>query len=49
MSKTNNLTIELTNLSSGSIRIIKHELKTLIEDYAFNKMIRDNVKVTEGE
>lgn len=42
------LVIELSNLGSGSIRTIKHELTALIENYAHEKMIKDNVKVTEG-
>ena len=49
MTESNKLIIELSNLSSGSIRIIKQELKALIEDYVWAKMIKDNVKVTEGE
>ena len=49
MSENNKLIIELTNLGEGSMRTIKRELKVVIEDYTWKKMISGNVKVTEGE
>ena len=43
------LIIELTNLGEGSMRTIKRELKVLIEDYGYRKMIRGCINVKEGE
>ena len=45
----NKLIIELTNLNEGSMRTVKRELKVLIEDYAWKKMPRASIRVTEGE
>lgn len=45
----NKLIIELTNLGSGSMRTIKRELKVLIEDYGYQKMISGCINVTEDE
>ena len=45
----NKLIIELTNLSESSLRTVKRELKVLIEEYAWKKMISGSVKVTEGK
>lgn len=49
MTENNKLIIELSNLDSGSMRTIKRDLKVLIEDYAWKKMISGSVKVTEGD
>lgn len=43
------LIIEITNLNEGSIRTVKRELKVLIEDYAWKKLISGCVKVTEPD
>ena len=43
------LIIEITNLSEGSMRTVKRELKVLIEDYGWRKMIRGSIKITEEE
>lgn len=45
----NNLTIELTNLGEGVMRTVKRELKVLIEDYAWKKMVSGSIQVKEGE
>ena len=45
----NKLIIELTNLGSGSMRTVKRELKELIEDYAWKKLISGCVNVTEAQ
>lgn len=45
----NKLIIELSNLGEGSIRTIKRELKVLIEDYAWKKMVGGNIQVREGK
>ena len=45
----NKLIVELTNLSEGSMRTIKRELKVLIEDYAWKTLISGCVNVTEGK
>jgi len=45
----NKLIIEITNLSEGSLRTVKKELKVLLEDYAWKKMISGSLNVTEGE
>ena len=45
----NKLIIELTNLSDSSLRTVKRELKVLIEDYGWKKMINDCIRVTEGK
>lgn len=46
---TSKLIIELSNLGAGSKRTIMRELKVLVEDYAWKKLISGSVKVTEGE
>ena len=46
---TSKLIIELSDLGSGSRRTIMRELKVLIEDYAWKKMVTDSVRVKEGE
>ena len=45
----NKLIIELTNLSESSMRTVKRELKVIIEDYGWKKMINSSIRVTEGE
>lgn len=45
----NKLIIELTNLSDSSLRTVKRELKVLIEDYGWKKMINSSIRVTEGK
>lgn len=45
----NKLIIELSNLSEGSLRTIKRDLKVLIEDYAWKKMISGCIQVKESE
>ena len=47
--ESNKLIIELTNLSEGSMRTVKRELKVLIEDYAWGHLISGNINVTEAE
>ena len=47
MTENNKLIIELTNIGEGSMRTIKRELKVLIEDYAWKKLISGCIKVTE--
>ena len=49
ISEPNKLIIELTNLGEGSMRTVKRELKVLVEDYAWKKMISGSIRVTEGE
>lgn len=49
MTKNEKLIIELSNLNEGGIRTVKRELKVLIEDYAWKKMISGSIRVTEGE
>ena len=41
------LIIELRNLGEGHLRTVKRELKVLIEDYGWQKMIRGSIKITE--
>lgn len=45
----NKLIIELTNLSESSLRTVKRELKVLIENYGWKKMINSSIRVTEGK
>ena len=45
----NNLTIELNNLGESSMRTVKRELKVLIEDYGYKKMISGSINVKEGK
>jgi len=45
----NKLIIDLGNLSEGSLRTVKRELKVVLEDYAYRKMINDIMRVTEGK
>ena len=45
---SNNLIIELSNLSEGNIRTVKRELKVLIEDYGYKKMISGCILISEG-
>ena len=47
MSESDKLTIELINLSEGSLRTIKRELKVLIEDYAWSHLISGCINVKE--
>ena len=42
------LIIELTNLSEGSVRTVKRDLKILIEDYGYSKMISGCIQVKEA-
>jgi hypothetical protein len=49
MTESNKLIIELSNLSEGSLRTIKRELKVLLEDYGYKKMISGCIQVKEGE
>ena len=49
MSENSKLIIDLCGLSAGSRNTIKRELKVLIEDYAWKKMINSAIKVTEEE
>jgi len=43
------LIVELSNLSEGSMRTVKHDLKVLIEGYGHAKMISRQINVTEGK
>ena len=43
------LIIELSNLSEGSMRTVKGELKEIIEDYGHRKMISGCINVKEGK
>ena len=45
----NKLIIEIKNLSDGSLRTVKRELKVLVEDYAWKTMISGSLNVTEGQ
>lgn len=47
--ESNKLIIELSNLGEGSMRTVKRELKALLEDYVWKKMISGSIKVTEGK
>ena len=47
MTESNKLIIEITNLGSGSMRTVKRELKVLIEDYAWKKLISGSIQVKE--
>ena len=49
MSENNKLIIELSNLSEGGIRTIKRELRVLIEDYSYKKMVSGCINVMEDE
>ena len=49
MTENNKLIIELTNLSESSLRTVKRELKVIIEDYGWKKMINSSIRVTEGQ
>ena len=48
-SESNKLIIELSNLNEGSIRTIKRDLKVLVEDYGYKKMISGCIQVKEEE
>ena len=43
------LIIELTNLSESNMRRAKRELKVLIEDYAWKKLISGCIQVKEAD
>lgn len=45
--ESSKLVIELSNLGSGSMRTVKRELKVLIEDYAWKKMVSGSINVKE--
>ena len=47
MTESKKLIIELSNLSEGSIRTIKRELKVLVEDYGYRKMVSGCINVEE--
>ena len=47
MTESKKLIIELSNLSEGSIRTIKRELKVLVEDYGYRKMVSGCINVKE--
>ena len=47
MTESNKLIIELTNLNEGSMRTIKRELKVLVEDYGYKKMVSGCIQVRE--
>jgi len=49
MSESNKLAIEFSNLSKSSLRTVKRELKELIEDYAWKKMVSGCIQVREDE
>ena len=49
MTENNKLIIEINNLGEGSMRTVKRELKVIIEDYAWKKLISGSINVTEGE
>ena len=49
MSESNKLIIELSNLGLGSMRTIKRDLKVLIEDYGYQKMIGGCIQVRDTE
>ena len=43
------LIIELTNLGEGHLRTVKRELKVLIEDFAWKRMISGCIQVRDEE
>lgn len=47
--KTTNLIVELSNLNEGSMRTIKRELKVLVEDYGYRKMVSGCINIKEGK
>lgn len=47
--ESNKLIIELTNLSEGSLRTVKRELKVIIEDYVWKKRISGSIQVKEAD
>ena len=49
MTENNKLIVERTNLGEGNMRTVKRELKVLIEDYGYKKMISGCIQVKEGE
>ena len=49
MTENNKLTIELSNLGAGRLRTVKRELKAIIEDYGYRKMISGCIQVKEEE
>lgn len=49
MSENNKLIIKLTNLSEGHMRTVKRELKVIIEDYGWKKMVKECIQVKEGD
>ena len=49
MTESNKLIIELSNLNEGSIRTIKRELKILVEDYGYKKMVSGCIQVKDTE
>jgi len=42
-----NLIVELNGLSEGHMSIVERELKLIIEDYGWKKMIRECIQVKE--
>lgn len=49
MTESNKLIIELSNLGEGSMRTVKKELKVLVEDYGYKKMVSGCIQVKEGK
>ena len=49
MAESKKLIIELSNLNEGSLRTIKRELKVLVEDYGYRKMVSGCINVKEGK
>ena len=49
MTESNKLIIELSNLSEGSIRTVKRDLKVLLEDYGYKKMVSGCIQVKEDK
>lgn len=48
MTENKKLIIEITNLNEGNLRTVKRELKVIIEDYAWKKMISGSINVWEA-
>ena len=49
MTESNKLIIELSKLNEGSLRTIKRDLKVLVEDYGYKKMVGGCIQVKEDK
>lgn len=49
MTESNKLIIELSNLGEGTLRTVKRELKAVIGDYGYKKMISGCIQVKDTE